>query len=145
MLFYVPESYIMYLSDLSCNRKPPVQEGEETNSSGREEVSVRQRQAARLFRENFRFGSMPVQPLGSSTVFHAGVIGQYHGGGGGGWGQEEAKAKGRRRYFGSGAALIRIRKKFFRILIRIRSKVLDPTGYGSTTLPMKIVFLVSFF
>ena len=43
---------------------------------GREDVSVRQRQAARLFRENFRFGSMPVQPLGSSTVFHAGVIGR---------------------------------------------------------------------
>jgi hypothetical protein len=50
-----------------------LQEGEET--VGKEEVSVRQRQAARLFRENFRFGSMPVQPLGSSTVFHAGVIG----------------------------------------------------------------------
>jgi hypothetical protein len=68
----------MYLSDLSFNRKPSVQEGEEnSSSSGREEVSVRQRQAAHLFRENFRFGSMPVQPLGSSTVFHAGVIGKY--------------------------------------------------------------------
>ena len=25
--------------------------------------------------ENLKFGSMPTQPLGSSTVFHAGVIG----------------------------------------------------------------------
>jgi len=30
---------------------------------------------SRLFEENFKFGSMPVQPLGHSTVFHAGIIG----------------------------------------------------------------------
>ena len=30
---------------------------------------------AKLFRENLKFGSMPVQPLGSTTVFHSGIIG----------------------------------------------------------------------
>jgi len=35
----------------------------------------RLKETAKLFRENFKFGSMPVQPIGSSTVFHAGVIG----------------------------------------------------------------------
>ena len=29
----------------------------------------------RLFEENLKFGSMPTQPLGTSTVFHAGIIG----------------------------------------------------------------------
>ncbi|XP_023331257.1 integrator complex subunit 5 [Eurytemora carolleeae] len=38
-------------------------------------TTSRLRQTAKLYRENFKFGSMPVQPLGSSTVFHAGVIG----------------------------------------------------------------------
>ena len=28
-----------------------------------------------LFEENLKFGSMPTQPLGTSTVFHAGIIG----------------------------------------------------------------------
>jgi hypothetical protein len=30
----------------------------------------------RLFEENLKFGSMPTQPLGTSTVFHAGIIGE---------------------------------------------------------------------
>ena len=29
-----------------------------------------------LFNENLKFGAMPTHPLGASTVFHAGVIGQ---------------------------------------------------------------------
>ena len=29
-----------------------------------------------LFEENLKFGSMPTQPLGTSTVFHAGIIGE---------------------------------------------------------------------
>ena len=32
--------------------------------------------STRLFDENLKFGSMPTHPLGTSTVFHAGVIGQ---------------------------------------------------------------------
>ena len=42
-------------------------------------TNVKKIDTAKLFRENLKFGSMPVQPLGSSTVFHAGIIG---GGGG---------------------------------------------------------------
>ena len=30
----------------------------------------------KLFEENLKFGSMPTQPLGTSTVFHAGIIGE---------------------------------------------------------------------
>jgi len=40
-----------------------------------EENSVRQNQAASLLKENHKFGVMPIQPLGSTTVFHAGTIG----------------------------------------------------------------------
>lgn len=40
-----------------------------------EESSVRQKQAVSLLKDNHKFGVMPVQPLGSSTVFHAGTIG----------------------------------------------------------------------
>jgi len=40
-----------------------------------EHCSVRQKQAASLLKDNHKFGVMPVQPLGSSTVFHAGTIG----------------------------------------------------------------------
>jgi len=40
-----------------------------------EENSVRQKQSLSLLVDNYKFGSMPVQPLGSSTVFHAGTIG----------------------------------------------------------------------
>jgi integrator complex subunit 5 len=35
----------------------------------------RQKAAVSLLRDNLKFGSMPVQPLGSTTVFHAGTIG----------------------------------------------------------------------
>jgi hypothetical protein len=34
-----------------------------------------QKAAVSLLRDNLKFGSMPVQPLGSTTVFHAGTIG----------------------------------------------------------------------
>lgn len=40
-----------------------------------EQGSVRQNQAVSLLKDNHKFGVMPVQPLGSSTVFHAGTIG----------------------------------------------------------------------
>ena len=30
-----------------------------------------------LYGENLKFGAMPTHPLGTSTVFHAGVIGKY--------------------------------------------------------------------
>jgi len=40
-----------------------------------EQQSPRQRAALSLLKDNMKFGSMPVQPLGSTTVFHAGTIG----------------------------------------------------------------------
>ena len=40
-----------------------------------EEAAPRHQAAASLLKENLKFGSMPVQPLGSTTVFHAGTIG----------------------------------------------------------------------
>jgi len=46
--------------------------GEETDT---DQCSVRQKQAVSLLKDNHKFGVMPVQPLGSSTVFHAGTIG----------------------------------------------------------------------
>eukprot|EP00088_Acartia_fossae_P015075 TRINITY_DN1817_c0_g1_i3.p1 TRINITY_DN1817_c0_g1~~TRINITY_DN1817_c0_g1_i3.p1 ORF type:complete len:989 (+),score=197.31 TRINITY_DN1817_c0_g1_i3:38-3004(+) len=44
-------------------------------------TNIKKADTAKLFRENLKFGSMPVQPLGSSTVFHAGIIGGRGGGG----------------------------------------------------------------
>jgi len=40
-----------------------------------DDCSVRQKQAASLLKGNHKFGVMPIQPLGSATVFHAGTIG----------------------------------------------------------------------
>jgi len=40
-----------------------------------DESSVRQKTVLSLLQDNYKFGCMPVQPLGSSTVFHAGTIG----------------------------------------------------------------------
>lgn len=33
-------------------------------------------QTCSLFEENLKFGAMPTHPLGTSTVFHAGIIGE---------------------------------------------------------------------
>jgi len=43
--------------------------------SPEETVSPRQQQAISLLESNYKSGTKPVQPLGSSTTFHAGVIG----------------------------------------------------------------------
>ena len=42
---------------------------------GEGEFSPRQKATVSLLKDNMKFGSMPVQPLGSTTVFHAGTIG----------------------------------------------------------------------
>ena len=40
-----------------------------------ESLSPRQQQAVSLLESNYKYGTKPVQPLGSTTTFHAGVIG----------------------------------------------------------------------
>lgn len=37
---------------------------------------IKANQTCRLFEENLKFGAMPTHPLGTSTVFHAGIIGE---------------------------------------------------------------------
>jgi len=63
---------LRFLLDSCLNSPYCVWLGGEFDS---EETSVRQKQAVSLLHDNYKFGSMPVQPLGSSTVFHAGTIG----------------------------------------------------------------------
>jgi len=72
MLRFILEASINSSFATNLGSKPFLNSGDQNSHA----VSVKRRDTAKLFRENLKFGSMPVQPLGASTVFHAGIIGK---------------------------------------------------------------------
>jgi len=64
---------LRFLLDASLNTDFSLQLG--GRLSPEDTASPRQQQAVSLLQSNYKYGTKPVQPLGSSTTFHAGVIG----------------------------------------------------------------------
>jgi len=95
-----------------------------------EQSTVRQRQAACLLKDNHKFGVMPVQPLGSSTVFHAGTIGAGARTGGGDHTVTQDQAEVNRRTVAG-------------VVMRLCEGTGDQPGEGAKQLALMLVEMIS--